>query len=224
MQSALRILFIDDHEGISDGIASILSQSNPSFEFLLADSIESAKNVLKKNPDVQVCILDLNLDGQDGLDAVPVLKAINPNISFLIYTMYADPIHVENALKAGVAGYVTKKTKLAELEQALLAVAGGRNYYGSAISKIIRNLLAGNSRENDDNRQMQLYADWRTLTKTEQELFALLAQKKETYEIAEILGKKEKTVANQKSMIYQKLGIRDRLDLIDIAKTLGVIV
>ena len=51
-----------------------------------------------------------------------------------------------------------------------------------------------------------------------------MAQKKETYEIAEILGKKEKTVANQKSMIYQKLGIRDRLDLIDIAKTLGVIV
>ena len=224
MQSALRILFIDDHEGISDGIASILSQNNPAFEFLLADSIESAKSVLEKNPDIQVCILDLNLDGQDGLDAIPVLKTINHNISFLVYTMYSDPLHVEKALKAGVEGYVTKKTKLAELEQALIAVSGGRNYYGSAISKIIRNLLSGNSHENNDSRQMQLYADWRTLTKTEQELFALLAQKKETYEIAEILGKKEKTVANQKSMIYQKLGIRDRLDLLDIAKTLGVIV
>jgi len=224
LQSALRILFIDDHEGISDGIASILSQNNPAFEFLLADSIESAKSVLEKNPDIQVCILDLNLDGQDGLDAIPVLKTINHNISFLVYTMYSDPLHVEKALKAGVEGYVTKKTKLAELEQSLIAVSGGRNYYGSAISKIIRNLLSGNSHENNDSRQMQLYADWRTLTKTEQELFALLAQKKETYEIAEILGKKEKTVANQKSMIYQKLGIRDRLDLLDIAKTLGVIV
>ena len=166
----------------------------------------------------------MNLDGQEGLNAIPVLKTFNPNIAILVYTMFSDPLHVEKALKAGVAGYVTKKTKLTELEQAIIAVSEGRNYYGSIVSKIIRQILAGNIQVNDNSRQMQLYSDWKTLTKTEQEVFALLAQKKETYEIAEILGKKEKTVANQKSMIYQKLGIRDRLDLLDIAKTLGVIV
>ena len=60
--------------------------------------------------------------------------------------------------------------------------------------------------------------------KTEQEVFTLLAEKKEPSEIARILGKKEKTVQNQKSIIYQKLSIRDRLELVEFAKNIGVLV
>ena len=62
------------------------------------------------------------------------------------------------------------------------------------------------------------------LSKSEQEVFALLAQKKKTDEIAKILGKKEKTVINQRTMIYQKLYLEDSVELIDYAKKLGVIV
>ena len=67
------------------------------------------------------------------------------------------------------------------------------------------------------------YMDYKSLTKSEQEVFALLAQKKETCEIAKILNKKEKTVINQRSIIYQKLNVHDRLELIEFAKNIGVL-
>lgn len=68
-----------------------------------------------------------------------------------------------------------------------------------------------------------LFLDDHAGLQSEQEVFALLAEKKEVDEIARILGKKEKTVQNQKSIIYQKLNIRDRLDLIEFAKNIGVL-
>ena len=61
------------------------------------------------------------------------------------------------------------------------------------------------------------------LSKSEQQLFELLAKKIELKEISEIIGKKEKTVLNKRTIIYQKLGLSDRLDLIEAARKLGVI-
>ena len=134
--------------------------------------------------------------------------------------MYADPLHVEAALGAGVQGYVTKSASIEELESAILAVTTGGTYYDRTAAKIMQSLLAPPHEQNDTRP----YMNYRSLTKKEQEVFALLAQKKDTKEIAQLLRKSEKTVINQRSLIYQKLDIRDRLDLIEYAKTLGVIV
>ena len=67
------------------------------------------------------------------------------------------------------------------------------------------------------------FENYKTFTPKEQEVFLLLAQEKNTDEIADLLGKSEKTVINQKSIIYQKLGIKDRLELLRAARKLGVI-
>lgn len=226
MPSVLKILFVDDHSGLRDGLGFLLSQNNPSLSFYNATTGEECLQILKNNPDILTAIVDLNLNGKSGIALIPQLREITPKLNIIIYTMFNDPVHIEESLKADIQGYVTKDAGIKELEHAIITVSEGNTYYNKITSQIMHSLLQRNSepsksRKNDSS--ISLFERYKSLTKKEQEVFALLAQKKETYEIAEVLKKSEKTVINQKSIIYQKLNIRDRLDLIENAKLLGVI-
>ena len=228
MQSRLKILFLDDHEGLRDGIGFLLSKENESLDFCYASNIEESVSVLNANSDISLAIVDLNLDGEDGLKSIEQLRKINVNLPVIIYTMYSDPIHIERALKAEVQGYITKNSKTTELLNAIELVAGGSTFYNAAASKILKTMLSGrikksNGKGNKDNKDSSnLFAKYKALTNSEQQVFYLLAQKKEPEEIAKTLGKSVKTVINQRSIIYQKLNISDRLDLIEYAEKLGL--
>ena len=226
MQSALKILFIDDHKSLRDGLAFLLRSRNEEFDFLSASSLEEAKELMGAQEKIDLAVLDLNLDGEDGLDAVSVLRAKNASFPVIVYSMYADERRIEKALEYGVQGYITKNDGTDELESAIKIVANGGLCYSMAASLVIQKKLFGSSDGSmaDGKNNGDFYKRYMELSKSEQEVFALLAQKKKTDEIAKILGKKEKTVINQRTMIYQKLYLEDALELIDYAKKLGVIV
>ena len=228
MQSRLKILFLDDHEGLRDGIGFLLSKENENIDFCYASTIEESLSLLQNNPDISLAIVDLNLDGEDGLKSIEQLRKIKEKLPVIIYTMYSDPIHIENALKADIQGYITKNSKTEELLKGIELVAGGSNFYNAAASKILQTMISGNNnktntKENKDkNDSAILFVKYKALTKSEQKVFYLLAQKKEPEEVAKALGKSIKTVINQRSIIYQKLNISDRLDLIEYAEKLGL--
>jgi len=225
LRSILKILFIDDHAGLRDGLAYVLSSKNPSLQFLTATNENEAVEQLEKNPDVSEVILDLNLAGKDGLLLIPRLKEIRQSVKILVYTMHNDPIHIEKALAHDIHGYLTKDIDIDELEKAILIVSKGSNYYNRQASSIIHSILFKGKRfaKEQDDKVTTCFQNYKTLTKKEQEVFLLLAQKKETYEISSLLGKSEKTVINQRSIIYQKMQIQDRLELMESAKMLGII-
>ncbi len=228
MQSRLKILFLDDHEGLRDGIGFLLSKENENIDFRYASNIEESLSLLQNNPDISLAIVDLNLDGEDGLKSIEQLRKIKDNLPVIIYTMYSDPIHIENALKADIQGYITKNSKTEELLKGIELVAGGSNFYNAAASKILQTMISGRSKKTvskenkDKNDSAILFVKYKALTKSEQKVFYLLAQKKEPEEVAKTLGKSIKTVINQRSIIYQKLNISDRLDLIEYAEKLGL--
>ncbi len=226
MQSLLKILFIDDHKSLRDGLAFLLKSRNGEFDFLSASSLEEAKKVLDAEEKIDLAVLDLNLDGEDGLEAVPIIRAKKTSVPIIVYSMYADERRIEKALEYGVQGYITKNDGTDELESAIKIVANGGLCYSMAASLVIQKKLFGSSdgSKADGKNDGDFYSRYMELSKSEQEVFALLAQKKKTDEIAKILGKKEKTVINQRTMIYQKLYLEDALELIDYAKKLGVIV
>jgi DNA-binding NarL/FixJ family response regulator len=220
LQSELKILFLDDHAGLRDGIGYLLSQKNGRLSFFYAESREKGEKILSEHEEISLAIIDLNLNGgEDGLCALKAFRKIRTDLAAIVFTMYADPLHIESALRAGVQGYITKDAEIEELESAILAVAAGGNCFNKAAQKIIQSLLSPESAKTEDFS----YMNYKSLTKAEQEVFALLAQKKEVGEIARILRKKEKTVQNQKSLICQKLNVRDRLELIEFAKHIGVL-
>ncbi len=221
LQSALKILFLDDHAGLRDGIGFLLSQKNNRLNFFYATNREEGEKILYENNEISLAIIDLNLEDEnkDGLSALKSFRKIKADLRAIIFTMYADPIHIEQSLKAGVQGYITKNAEIEELENAILTVASGKTCFNNEASKIMQQML---SSENIVDEKFS-YMDYKSLTKSEQEVFSLLAQKKEIDEIAKMLSKKEKTVANQRSIIYQKLNVHDRLELIEFAKNIGVL-
>ena len=135
--------------------------------------------------------------------------------------MFADVLHIEQALQKNIQGFISKDASLDEVEKAIISVASGSIFY----NKTTRDILVSMFRTGkEDSDYKEAFYNYRTLTQREKNLFELLAQQKEIPEIAEILGKAEKTINNQTSIIYQKLNIHNRLELLKIAKTLGVII
>ena len=225
LQSALKILFVDDHEGIRNGIGQLLQQDDPLFDFIYASNCAQALDEAGKNPDIKVVVLDINLDGENSLALVPQLRKIFGNVKFIVYTMYSDSPHIMQALKSRIDGYITKDAPLEDLKKAIDAVNDGNTYYNKRASHIMNVLLDANAEDLNENDVwiMELIKNYKRLSKKEQEVFKLLAMNKTSREAAEILGKAEKTIINQRSNIYVKMNLHDRLDLIEAAKNLGVI-
>lgn len=225
MQSQLKILFVDDHVGLRDGMTQMLKNKDSSFDFVCASDYESALETLKENRGIKIVILDLNLDGRSGLELIPELKKLSPDISILIYTMFNDVIHVENSLLNGVQGYITKDATIDELASAITTVANGNSYYNKAATELMQSLLVKHGHEHDITNDLSyLFDNYKSLSKKEREVFILLSQDMHVADIAKKLGKSEKTVINQRTEVYSKLDIKDRHDLLEKAKLLGLIV
>lgn len=226
MQSLLKILFLDDHAGLRDGLGSFLTNKNPAFKFYYAGNKEEALKVLKENPDIKNAIVEINLNGINGLDLIPEFRNQTEDLNIIVYSMYNDYIHIEQALKKNIQGYITKDVSLDEVEKAILFVAAGSIYYNKVAREIMSSMFKGDQSASAKKNSLysEVFDNYKSLTGKEKTLFELLAQQKEVTEIAEILGKAEKTINNQTSIIYQKMNVHSRLELLKLAKTLGVII
>lgn len=193
MQSPLKILFVDDHTGLRDGMIFMLQNKNPSLSITGAGTIPEAVKKLNEDKDIKMVILDLNLDGENSLESVSKIKGANPDILILVYTMYNDDIHIENALLIGVQGFITKEASVDELEKAILAVGSGNTYYNNAASKVLYALLPQNKDKHIAcDEKSYLFDNYKSLSKKEQEVFIHLAEGLDIAEIAARLGKSKK--------------------------------
>lgn len=222
MQSQLKILFLDDHAGLRDGMIYMLEKRNPHFKITCADDIGSAILKLNEDKEIHVVILDVNLNGENSITEIPKLKAANEEAAILVYTMYNDDFHVQAAILAGIQGFITKEANIEELEKAIVTVSKKNTYYNSVATKVLTSLLPGNKCYVHDEKSY-LFDNYKSLSKKEREVFIHIAEGYEVEEIAQMHGKSVKTVLNQRSSIFNKMFICDRHDLIEKAKLLGLI-
>lgn len=224
MQSQLKILYVDDHEGLRNCMGNFITSRNPQVEFCFAKNDDDAKKILKENPEVKTAIIDINLNGKNGLSFIGDFRKINPELNILVYTMFSDLLHIEQAIRKNVQGYITKDSNAEEFEKALISVAGGSFYFNKNARAVIKSILAKNDNAtHQKNEEENLFENYKTLTKGEKKIFELVANQKNTEEIANSLGKSAKTVRNQISLINQKMFFSDRTELVNAAKILGVI-
>ena len=188
MQSPLKILFIDDHTGLRDGMIFMLQNKNPSLSIIGVGTIPEAVKKLNEDKDIKIVILDLNLDGENSLESVSKMRGVKPDILILVYTMYNDDIHVEHALLIGVQGFITKEASIDEVEKAILAVGSGNTYYNSIASKVLHTLLPQNKGKHIvRDEKSYLFDNYKSLSKKEQEVFIHLAEGLDVVEIAKLL-------------------------------------
>jgi len=203
----MRILIVDDHSVVREGLIRLLSQMKASI--LAVDAGQEALQIFrKKRPDL--VILDLNLSsGIGGLELLRRLIGEDDKARIVVFSMHAEPIYAARALRLGAAGYVSKSAGSEELLTAIKCVAAGGRY----VEREIAGELAFAQFSADDPLQQ--------LSTREIEILRLLGEGNSLNEIAETLGVAYKTVANTCTIIKSKLGVERTADLIRLSMKLS---
>jgi DNA-binding NarL/FixJ family response regulator len=210
MNDKTKILIVDDHRVVIEGIRSSL-QEHPEFEVAgeAVDGLQAVEFVKTLKP--HIVIMDVSMPNLNGIEATRQINQFSPKSRIVIYTMYSDKEFVIDLFKAGISAYVLKDDPLSDLILALRAVKGGGTYFSTmAPTILVRHAeeLEGKTKEEDS---------FDTLSQREKEVFLLLAEGKGIKKIAEELFISPKTVESHKYNIMEKLQATSIVDLTKIA-------
>jgi DNA-binding NarL/FixJ family response regulator len=201
---SLSVSIVEDNEQLRTTLARVISRAE-GFQCLshFGDA-ESALEALPKAPP-QVVLMDINLPGMNGVECVRRLKQLVPQVQIMMLTVYEDTENIFNALAAGAAGYLLKRTKSAELLEAIREVHSGGSPMTTHIARKVTQSFhrAGPSPQPTEN-----------LSEREQEVLDCLSQGLIYKEIADKLGISYETVHTYIRRIYEKLQVRTRTEAV----------
>jgi two-component system nitrate/nitrite response regulator NarL len=200
---SVRILLVDDHAILLDGVKNLLEKEDGYVVAGLADSGEKALEFLKNN-DIDLLITDFNMPGMDGMSLVNTVKRIKPGVKTIVLSMHDESHLVKEILRTGINGYVLKKDTHKELLKAIQEVMAGRVFLSSDVNKILITNL-------------QNPEEGRLLTDREREIVKLIAKEYSNKDIAEELFISERTVETHRKNIFKKTGTNNLVGLIKFA-------
>lgn len=211
----IRVVIADDHALMRDGIKALLALT-PDIEVVgeATDGRQAIEQCRQLKPDV--ILMDIAMPGLGGLEATLELKREAAKTRVLVLTQYDDPEYVRRFLKIGISGYVLKRMLGSELASAIRsAVRGGLVLDPQVALEAVQHAPQDVRGETDD-----LYE---TLTDREKQVLRLVALGMSNKEVADSLGISVKTAMTHREHLMEKLGLRNRTDLIKFAIKKGVI-
>jgi DNA-binding NarL/FixJ family response regulator len=201
----IRILVVDDHPILREGVAAILEDRD---DMLLVgearDGVEAIVQFRDLRPDVT--LMDLQMPGMGGVEAIKAIRAEHPTACIVVLTTYDGDVQAVRALKAGAMGYLLKSSLRTEMLDAIHSVSQGRRY-------LHRNIA--------DEIAMHILEDG--LSEREVTVLQLVAVGKANKEIARDLGISEETVKGYLKGVFTKLGVSDRTHAVTVAARRGII-
>lgn len=197
-----RIVIIEDDETIREGYAYLIDHTSVYKVINTYPSFDMAKHkIVKDAPDV--IILDIQLPGTSGIDALPVLKKLLPNTYIIMLTVYETEKIILDAFANGASGYFTKNTSSVKIIEAIHEVMQGGGPMSPDVSKKVIMSLQKNQNS--------------PLTKRETQILELIAKGKDRSQIANELFIEIETVKTHVKNIYIKLNVNSKSDAIKIA-------
>lgn len=198
MTEAVRVLVVDDHPVVREGLRAFLaSRDGITVVGEAGDGEEAVTRARTTKPDV--VLLDLVMPGGGGVAAIRALRAVDPRLKVLVLTSFAGDDQVLPAVRAGAVGYLLKDVEPAELERAVRAAARGESLLNPQVAALVLDAVAGSAPDPAT-----------ALTPREREVLALLAEGLTNRLIARRLVVADKTVKTHMSAILAKLGVADR--------------
>ncbi|MBX2906711.1 MAG: response regulator transcription factor [Taibaiella sp.] len=197
-----RILLVDDHAIVIEGIAALLS-GVPGVEVVGKAADGQAALQLLETIAADVLITDHSMEGMDGLMLVRTVKKLYPHIKVIVLTMHDEPAIVNEVLRAGVDSYILKKYTHSELQMALDVVKEGGQFWSPEVNRILLRRVTPEA-----NVQ---------ITEREMEVLKLLVDEMSSREIAEKLFISERTVETHRKNLLRKTNSTNVVGLIKYA-------
>src|SRR5215470_1973228 len=200
----IRILIVDDHPLLREGVVSLVEKQ---IDMLIVAEASNGKEALQlfqqHIPDIT--LMDLRLPGMDGVDAMAAILAEFPDAKIIVLTTFSGDVQILRALKAGARGYLLKDLLRRELLEAIRTVQAGRKRIPPEIAA-----------------QIAEHASDTTLTRREIEVLRLIASGNPNKLVADKLSVSEDTVKMHVKSILSKLGANDRTHAVSIAIKRGI--
>lgn len=214
----LRIMCVDDHAFLIEGVRSSV-EAEPGLKFVGSmrslDGIQAEMERL--SPDV--LLLDLEVPGPDVFQTIAELKRTKPDLLILVLSGHVRDRYIDNAMGAGVNGYLTKSENPGAIISAIRNAAAGIPTFSSEVAERMKREGAAPRRRDERSGASRLH----TLTVREQQVLRLIGQGKSRTDIATLIHRSPKTVDAHRASIMEKLGIHDRVELARYAIREGLV-
>ncbi|MFD1827956.1 MULTISPECIES: response regulator [Mumia] len=203
----LRLLLVDDHPVVRDGLRGML-EASPDFEVVAeaSDGPTGVRLAVSLRPDV--ILMDLRMPGGGGVAAIAELAAQQIPSRVLVLTTYDTDRDIMAALDAGATGYLLKDARRDDLFAAIRSAARGESVLSPAVATRVVSRVLARSQE---------------LSGRETEVLALVARGRSNREIAKLLFVSEATVKTHLGHVYEKLGVKDRAAAVATAYERGLL-
>jgi two-component system, NarL family, invasion response regulator UvrY len=196
-----RILIVDDHEVLREGVKRVFDKQPGTATFGEASTLHEAQRLVREQ-DWDIVVLDISLGDRSGLEVLRELKQIRPRLPVLILSMHSGEQFARRALKAGASGYITKDSPRAELVKAVDKVMSGGRYISPTLAeKLIFDF------ESDTDRPHEALSD------REFEVLRLIASGKTVSEIAGMLSLSDSTISTYRARIMEKMRMKTNAEL-----------
>ncbi|HLV86686.1 MAG TPA: response regulator transcription factor [Candidatus Sulfotelmatobacter sp.] len=204
-----RIFVVDDHPIVRQGLALLI---NREADLTVCGEAEEAISALSRissmKPDI--LIVDISLNGPDGLDLLKSIRLHHPDLPVLILSMHDEAVYAERALRAGANGYIMKQEATEAVLVAVRRILHGEIYVSERVAgKLLRQYVKGSPQESSSS-----FAE---LTDRELEVFRLIGEGHSTKKIADELHLSVKTVESYQSHLKEKLSLRTGRELVQHA-------
>jgi DNA-binding NarL/FixJ family response regulator len=210
----IRVVIADDHAIVREGVKALLNLADD-IEVVgeAADGREAIERAQSLEPDI--ILMDIAMPGLGGLEATVEIRRQQPRTRILVLSQYEDREYIRRFLKAGVSGYVLKKSAGSELLAAIRAVHRGGLVLDPDIAR-----EAMSDRATEGHREADPYE---ALTDREKQVLKLVAEGHSNKEVADLLGISVKTAMSHREHIMEKLDLHSRTELIRFALKQGII-
>lgn len=201
---SLRILLVDDHAIVRQGVRQLLLNHGVAREVVEAESGAQALGSLDGEQPFDVVLLDISLPDMNGVEVLKRAKRRAPRTPVMMFSMFREDQYAVRSLKAGAAGYLSKTVTATQMIEAVRQVAGGRKYVSPALAEALAEYV---SVENEQQLPHEKLSD------REYQTLCMLASGKRLTDIANALSLSVKTVSVYRTRLLEKMKLSNNAEL-----------
>jgi DNA-binding NarL/FixJ family response regulator len=206
LSDKIKILIADDHAIVREGLKQIVAEEK---DMLVSGEAEDAAGLMEllKKENWSIIVLDINMPGKSGLEALKDIKQLYPDLPVLVLSMFSEDQYGLRAIKAGASGYLKKVSAPTELVVAIRKIVSGRKY----INPLLAEKLAENFGSDKNNYLHERLSD------REYQIMCNIAFGKSAEEIAEELALSINTIYTYRNRILEKMSMKSNVELTQYA-------